>query len=280
MKIAVTGATGHLGGAVARRLAEQGADLRVVVRDAARAPRLDGAEVAVADYGDEPAIRAAFDGVDVLYLVSASESADRLGRHRTAVAAAAAAGVRRVVYTSFLGAAADSTFTLARDHHHTERALEEAGLPFVALRNSLYADVLPYFAADGVIAGPAGDGRLAPIARADIVDVSLAVLEDESIAGPLDVTGPELLDLHQVAEILSQVRGEPVRYVAETVEEAYASRARYGAPEWQVEAWVSTYEAIARGELAVVSDVVERLTGHPPRSLREVVAGQAQTGGR
>jgi hypothetical protein len=62
-----------------------------------------------------------------------------------------------------------------------------------------------------------------------------------------------------------------VTYHPETVEEAYASRAGM-APDWQLDAWVSTYVAIARGELADTTDDVERLTGRPPRSLRRLLA--------
>lgn len=273
--IAVTGATGHLGGGVARQLHARDVDLRLVVRDADRAPDLAGAEVAVAAHGDADAMRQALQGVDALYLVSGEESADRLEQHRSAVQAAADAGVGRIVYTSFIRAAPDATFTLARDHFHTEQALASTGIPFVALRNNLYADLLPLFATDGAIRGPAGSGRLAPVARRDIVDVSVVALLDPTVVGPIDVTGPELLDLHEVAEITAEVTGEPVRYVDETLDEAYASRAGYGAPDWQVEAWVSTYLAIARGEMAVVSDTVERLTGHAPTPLRDVVARAA-----
>lgn len=271
-RVAVTGATGHLGGGVARRLHERGVDLRLVVRDADRAPDLSGAEVAVASHGDGEAMRRALDGVEAVFLVSGEESHDRLAQHRTAVRAAADAGVGRIVYTSFVRAAADATFTLARDHFHTEQALAATGIPFVALRNNLYADVLPLFATDGAIRGPAGDGRLAPVARRDVVDVSVAALLDPAVIGPIDVTGPELLDLHGIAAVISDVTGRPVRYVDESLDDAYVSRSGYGAPDWQVEAWVSTYLAIARGEMAVVSDTVERLTGHPATPLREAVA--------
>ena len=51
------------------------------------------------------------------------------------------------------------------------------------------------------------------------------------------------------------------------MEEARASRAEYGAPAWEVEGWITTYTAVASGELAVVSDVVEQLAGHAPQSL-------------
>src|SRR5215217_4645184 len=142
--IAVTGATGGLGGRVARRLAGRGVAQRLVVRDAARAPELDGAEVA-------EATRRALDGVATLLLVSASEAADRVKLHTTAVDAAVAAGVERVVYTSFFGAAPDCTFTFGRDHWHTEQALAASGLRSTFLRDNLYIDFLPLLAgADGV----------------------------------------------------------------------------------------------------------------------------------
>lgn len=276
--IAVTGATGHLGGGVARQLHTRGVDVRLIVRDAERAPDLPGTEVGVAAHGDRDAMRRALQGADALYLVSGEESADRLEQHRTAVRAAAEAGVHRIVYTSFIRAAPDATFTLARDHFHTEQALAGTGIPFVALRNNLYADVLPLFAGDGAIRGPAGDGRLAPVARRDIVDVSVVALLDPTVVGPVDVTGPELLDLHEIAATIGDVTGTPVEYVDETLEEAYASRAGHGVPDWQVEAWVSTYLAIARGEMAVVSDTVERLTGHPATTFRDVVAATVDRG--
>jgi len=74
--------------------------------------------------------------------------------------------------------------------------------------------------------------------------------------------------------------GRAVRYEPETVEQAYASRASYGAPQWQLDAWVSTYTAIAiaNGELAMVSDAVDRLTGRPPLSLASVLSGIGQPG--
>ena len=75
-----------------------------------------------------------------------------------------------------------------------------------------------------------------------------------------------------MAELLTELWGRgPIRYHDETVAEAYASRAVWEAPPWQLDAWVSTYTAIASGELARVTDDVQRLTGRPPRSLRELL---------
>jgi uncharacterized protein YbjT (DUF2867 family) len=78
--------------------------------------------------------------------------------------------------------------------------------------------------------------------------------------------------LAEAAQVLTEVTGRPTRYHAETVEEAYASRATFAAPPWQVDAWVSTYTAIAAGEMAAVSDGVRQLARHPATPLREVLS--------
>jgi uncharacterized protein YbjT (DUF2867 family) len=268
--IAVTGATGGVGGRVAARLADAGVAQRLVVRDPSRAPEIDGTEVAVAAYDDPEALRAAFEGCDGLLFVSAAEHPERLQLHRDVVAAAADAGVRHLVYTSFQGAAPDSTFTLGRDHFHTEQAVLEAAIPHTFLRDSLYQDVLPYFpGADGVIRAPAGDGRLAAVARDDIAEVAAVALLDPGTHAEQTyvMTGPEAFTLHEAAAVMSRFAPIPITYEPETVEEAYASRAHYGAPQYEVDGWVTSYTAIDAGEMATVSGDVERLTGHAPLSF-------------
>ncbi len=273
-RVGVCGATGRLGGGVARALAAAGVAQTLLVRDLARAPKLSRAEARVASYGDGAAVRAALAGVPVVLMVSAPESPDRVAQHRSFVDAAVAAGVRHLVYTSFIGASASATFTLARDHGATEEYIRDSGLAFTFLRDNLYAD---FFAAlvgaDGVIRGPAGQGRVAAVAQADIVDAAAAVLRDVSAhAGKTyDLTGPASLTLAEVAAILTSALGRDIRFVDETLAEAYASRAAYGAPAWQVDAWVSTYTAIAGGDLATVTDAVARLTGHAATSLAELL---------
>jgi NAD(P)H dehydrogenase (quinone) len=272
--LAVTGATGGLGGRVARRLAERGVAQRLVVRDPGRAPELPGAEAAAAGYHDLVGLRRALEGARTLFMVSAAEDRERVRLHAGVVDAAVAAGVERVVYTSFSGAAPDCTFTFGRDHWHTEQLIRASGLRHTFLRDNLYIDFLPRLAGpDGVIRGPAGDGRVAAVARDDIADAAVAVLLGDGHDGRgYDMTGPEALTLGEVAEELSRFAGRTVRYQVETLQEAYASRASYGAPDWEVDGWVSTYTAIANGELAQVSGDVAALTGHPPTRLAEFLA--------
>ncbi len=268
----ITGASGRLGGRVARRL--DGAK-RLLVRDAGRAPDIEGADVAVAAYRDGDAVRRGLEGAETVFMVSAAEAPDRVTEHRSFVDAAVRAGVRHLVYTSFMGAAADASFTLARDHWATEEHIRDSGLAFTFLRDNLYADFLPFMVGeDGVIRGPAGDGRAAVVAQDDIVDAALAVLRDPGAheGRTYDLTGPAALSLTEVAAEIAAATGRQVRYHAESIPEAYASRASYGAPDWQVEAWVSTYTAIAKGELAAVSTAVPDLTGHPATTLAELLS--------
>ncbi|MCW2533774.1 MAG: NmrA family protein [Blastococcus sp.] len=277
--IAVTGATGTLGGRVAARLGAAGdVPLRLVVRDPARAPELPGAEVVAnpGGYADRAGLQGALTGVDTLYLVSAAEAEDRLQQHLDAVDAAVAAGVQRIVYTSFLGARHDAVFTLVRQHAATEDRIRESGVRFTFLRHSMYADFVPFFATpeDGraVIAAPAGDGRTSFVSRDDLADVGAAVLLDDSgrfDGQALDVTGPEALSMADAARVLTEVTGVPTEYRPQTVEEAWATRRPSGHPDWEIEGWVTSYLAIAAGELSTVTDVVPSLTGHPALTVAE-----------
>lgn len=267
--IAVTGATGHVGGLVAAALAEDmRTDLRLVVRDPSRAPDYD-TDVRQCTYADHDASVAALTGVDTLFMVSGAEAVDRRDQHRTFIRAAADAGVGHLVYTSFAGAAPDATFTLGRDHWDAEAAIRESGMAFTLLRDNFYLDLLPHFAdAAGVIRGPAGDGRVAAVARADVADVAVAVLRDPAAhaGATYTLSGPEALTLTEIAERTG------VRFEDETEEAAYAwRREQYGAEQWQLDAWVSTYTAIRDGSVAEVTGDVERVTGHPPRSLEDLL---------
>lgn len=158
-RIAVTGATGHVGGMAAGILHTEGVPARLLVRAPSRAPSWAG-DVAVAPYGDREACRAALEGIDVVLMVSAHESWDRLEQHLSFIEAAREAGVKHIVYTSFLSAAPDAVFTYARTHWATEQALAASGMGWTFLQDSFYADDFPEFAVDGVIAGPAGQGRV------------------------------------------------------------------------------------------------------------------------
>ncbi len=257
---------------VARELSAAGSAQRLLVRDAGRSPELEGAVPLVFSYADPALASQVLEGVKTLFMVSAAEAGDRLEQHFSFIDSAAAAGVQHVVYTSFYGAAPDATFTLARDHFATEERIRATGMGFTFLRDNFYLDFLPYLAGeDGVIRGPAGDGMVSAVAREDIARAAVTVLQDPAlhVGTTYNLTGPEEITLAQAAELLTKGTGRSVVYHPETVAEAYASRARFEAPAWQVDAWVSTYTAMAAGEMTGLSPDVRTLTGRQPLSLAE-----------
>ena len=273
--LGITGSTGRLGGRIARRLAAAGVPQRLLVRDPARAPQLPASTVAAASDDDATAERNALPGLSTDLMVSGAEHPDRVGQHRTFVDAAVDAGVEQIVYTSFFGASADCTFTLGRDHWATEEHIRSRGTAFTFLRDNFYLDFLPLTVGeDGVIRGPAGTGRVSAVARADVARVAAAVLLDPEShrAATYDLTGPESLSLNEAAVIIGEATGREVTFHDETLDEAYESRKRWEAPDWQYDAWVSTYAAIAAGEVEGVTGDVRRVTGQAPIGLRELLA--------
>jgi NAD(P)H dehydrogenase (quinone) len=276
-RIAVTGSTGTVGGQVARILAAEGVPLILPVRSPDRAQHLPESIVRQTTYADFDASVEALAGVDLLFMVSAAEEADRVATHRTFIDAAKEAGVRHIVYTSFLGADPDATFLLGRDHWYTEEHIRRSGMSWTFLRDNLYLDVVPAIAEDGVIRGPAGNGLLSAVAQADVARSAAAVLRapDAHVGTAYHLTGPEAFTLAEAAALITELTPATVRFEDETYEEALASRAHHGAPRWLVEAWVSTYTAIARGEMAKVTPDVERLTGRRPLSLRDLLTAKS-----
>ena len=276
--IAVTGATGNIGGIVAKRLAQRGIEQRLLARSPENAPSLPRAVTLRCKYEDSGDSRAALDGVDVLFMVSGAENLNRLRDHLAFIDAAAACGVRHVVYLSFFEAAPDATFTLARDHWVTEQHIIDSGMAFTFLRNNFYTELFVSIADEnGVIRGPAEEGLVAPITRADVAAVAFAVLQnpDEHVGKTYDLTGPEELSLKEIAATIAEATGKSITFHNETVSEAYDSRRTWDVPQWQYDAWVSTYTAIAAGELVPASDSVEQLTGTRPQSLLDFLASES-----
>ena len=268
--VAVTGATGSVGGRVAQQLADAGVRQRLVVRDLSRAPALPRAEARRASsYGAFDEMRAALDGAGVAFLIPATEAEDRVEQHKTAIDAVVAAGVARVVYLSQISAAPDATFTLARDHWHTEQHIRASGLAWTFLRMNLYLDSIPAMVtAEGVIRGPASDGQLSAVLRGDVAASVTAVLTSKDHDGrEFALTGSESFTLAEAAATMSQASAKAISFIDETDDEASTSRRALGASDYEVAGWTSSYQAIRNGDLAAVTQDVRDLTGHDPVTL-------------
>lgn len=210
--IAITGASGQLGrlaiDALLRTTPAQ--DLVALVRTPAKAQDLAarGVTVRQADYADPAGWDAALQGVRRLLLVSSSEVGQRVAQHRTVIDAARRAGVELLAYTSVLHADT-SALELAREHRDTEALLRASGVPHVLLRNGWYTE--NYLAGvgaalqHGVLAGSAGEGRIASAARADYAEAAAAVLQAPDQAGKVhELAGDSAYTLAELAAEISR----------------------------------------------------------------------------
>ena len=182
--------------------------------------------------------------------------------------------MQHIVYTSFYGADEKATFTLSRDHAQTEAYIKKLGFTYTFLRDNFYLDFFIDIALEnGEIRGPAGRGRVSAVARKDTSRVAAEILLNpkEWENQTLNLTGPEDLSMEEIVELLSKETGKTITYVDESVEEAYESRKKWPAQNWEYDAWVSTYTAIKVGEQAGVSIDVEKVLGHPASSLLDIL---------
>ncbi|HEU0194703.1 MAG TPA: SDR family oxidoreductase [Gaiellales bacterium] len=276
--IVVTGASGHVGRLVATELAGRAGDLRLAVRDPARAPDLPGAEVVAADFGDPESLSRALQPGDRVFMVSIHDGpATRLPLHRGLVEAAAERGVAQVVYLSFVNAAADATFLHGRSHGETERMLADAGVPFTAIRNSMYADEIPgWFDSEGVIRVPGGEGRMSFSYRPELARAIAVVLTTSGHEGRVyDVTTPQSVSMSELARIATAVTGDVYRYQPHDEEHWLARWRSRNRPDWAIEAGLTCYRALREGEFDVVGDGYRVLTGAEPMTIAELISGMA-----
>lgn len=273
--IVVTGATGAVGGIVARELAARGLPQRLAVRDAERAPRLPGAEVAVAGYDDPASLAAALAPGDRVFMVSMHAGYDeRLRLHRAFIDAAVQARVARVVYLSFVNAGPTASFRHARSHGETEAMLAASGLPWTAVRNGMYADEIPaWFDAEGRITGYAGDGRISFSYRPELGAAIAELLAEPAHDAReiVTITTPDAVSAPELAAIASDVTGDRYVYAPQPREDWIAYRRSIGRPDWSIEAGAGYYDGVVRGEADVVTDDYRALTGRDPLTIRAIV---------
>lgn len=277
MRIAVTGANGTLGGHVVELLAARGEhEVVAIVR---RPPSALPATVssALADYSDLTSMRSALDGVNTLVLVSSDgEAVNVLHHHRNVVRAATEARVGHVVALSALDADIGSPFCYAVTYGHTERLLRESGCATSIVRASIFTEFFLQFLraarACGEIRLPSEDARISMVAIPD-VGRSLAALAVAAPTGRVhELTGPEALDMRDVAAVAAGVWQTPVRYSPATPAEFQRGLAADGFDAWWCYAFSSMFASVREHRWERVSDEVFRLTHRQPRTLRDILA--------
>ena len=271
-KIAVTGVTGNLGGMVSRLCKKNGIEVRNLARNVEKAKKLGFSNVFKSSYDKSEDTVKSLEGIEVLFMVSGSENPNRVQQHKDFIDAAKVAGVSHIIYLSFYNASKNSIFTLGRDHYATEEYIKESGFKYTFLRDNFYADFFVDLCREyGEIKGPAGNGKVSAVVRSDVSEVAAKILENPGKweNQTLNMTGPEELSMTEIVKAVSEYFGKEIKYIEETVEEAYESRKIWKAEQWEYDSWVSTYTAIAENEQSGISNDIEKVLGRKATSLTE-----------
>jgi uncharacterized protein YbjT (DUF2867 family) len=266
--ILITGATGNVGRELTQQLLEAGQPLRLLTRDASKLSALDGrVEIAVGDLGKPETLESAFEGVERLFLVTASTQQDQ-----NALRAAKDAGVRHVVKLSTFEAVDPLMAEHVKWHREREELIRASGLAWTFLRPTMFMSTALDWAEtirqEGVFYFPGGAGKVPAVDPWDVAAVAAAALTGSGHQGQAyALTGPEALSFGQMADVLARVLGKKVGYVDIPDEAVGEQMRKAGLPDYVIEGLVGTFAAVRSGRLDYCSEDVEKVTGRPPRSF-------------
>jgi uncharacterized protein YbjT (DUF2867 family) len=282
--IIVTGATGQLGRQITERLLKRvpAGRVGVSVRDSRKAQALadKGVRVRQGTFTDAASLAHAFEGATQVLIVSVDKMGEECVRqHRAAIDAAVAAGARRILYTSQMGASASSRFQACRDHAATEEALRAAGVAFTSLRNGFYASSAVHFLGHGLESGQVilpADGPVSWTAHADLAEAAAAILADEGrVDGPTPpLTGAQALTFDDIAGIATDVTERKIVRTAVSDDQFREQLTGNGVPAEAADQLLGIFAASRAGEFAAVDPALGTLLGREPASLAAVLREQ------
>lgn len=281
MKILITGATGHFGGATINFLLKKmpAENLVALVRDENKANELKakGVAIKIGNYDDYASLVDAMKGIEKVLLISGNDIANRQKQHENVINAAKEAGVKHLVYTSFMRKNETKTSPLgmvAKSHIETDKYLINSGLTYTIMLNNLYADILPMFFGPQVLKVgiflPTEDGLAAYATRSDIAEAAANILlgtghENKKYI----IANTENYSMDDAAEILSEIKGEEVEYASPTNKDYVETLVKAGFPQPMANSLVGFCEAIKQGEFATENTDLETLLGRKPTSLKD-----------
>ena len=272
----ISGAGGKLGRLVVEQLLARGYPGKIIA--GTRNPedlKIDGVEARKADFSDVAGFTAALAGVDRLLLISTDALGEaRRAQHLNAVAAAKAAGVKRILYTSIPNPDPGNPIVMAADHYPTEQAIKAAGIDYTILRTSWYAEnlfgSLPQALKSGKWFTSAGNGRISYVPRVDIARAAAgALISDVPGSRVLTITGTEAHTIREIAAIATEVTGKPIEVVDVTDADITAGMLAAGLPQPVAELLTTFEVGYRQGALSMVTNAVEELWGTKPQKLRD-----------
>jgi uncharacterized protein YbjT (DUF2867 family) len=268
----VIGATGHVGKELIPQLLGAGQPVRVFTRDERKVAHFDKrVERAVGDLDNPETLAPAMCGVDQVFLVTGSVQHDI-----NALAAARRAGVQHVVKLSTIEAGpgpGHPTLQVGQWHREREQIIEASGIAWTFLRPSMFMSNLMEWWAEsikhaGAVYFPGGKGKVAPVDPLDIASVATVALTQPGHTGhAYELTGPELLTIGEMVQIIAHVLGRPLKYVNIPPLVAKLFMLKSGMDKVLVGALMEMMTAMRKNQGAILTDTVERVTGHPARKL-------------
>src|SRR3954471_2050726 len=282
-KLLITGATGNTAALVTAQLRAKGADVRALVRDVAKAEALKekGVELAQGDFERPETLARALEGVTSVFLVTPPHQ-DASGMVDRFLAVATKSPTKpRIVRLSAIKGSDQGPTDNTRTHGRADRTIQDSGLPYVILRPNYFIQNVfgsaETIMKSGMMFQGTGDGRLGFIDVRDIADVATAVLLDHAWdRGIYELTGPASISFHDVAKELSAALGREVKYVPVTPEQVRETVLKMGWGEWSAGVLADYSAAYAKGWGDFTTTFVEKISGHPARSVaqfaREVLA--------
>lgn len=281
-KILVTGATGSLGKqtVVALSTKTDVKNIVALVRDESKAGDLKalGVELRVGNYDDVQSLISAFQGIDKLFFVSASEVEKRLPQHKNVMAAVVQSGVKHVVYTSFVRkneSDASPIAAVAKAHIFTDDFLLKSGIAYTILRNTLYMEFAPYFMGDKVVENgmvylPSGEGKVSFLLRSEMAEIAAQILTSEGHENKIyNIAAAEAFSYGDIARFLTKITGKPIRFVSPPVDEFVQALKNAGVPDTAIGMSVGFAQAIQQGEFEITNPEISELLGHEPVTLEE-----------
>jgi len=275
--ILVTGASGKTGKAVVTALARAGAPTRALVRRASQIEvltNLGAHEVMSADMRLTPELRRAVENIRAVYHICPNVNPDEVDIGRGVIAAAKEAGVEHLVLHSVL-----HPQTEQMPHHwnklRVEEALFQSGLNFTILQPTAYMQNLlagwKLITEDGVLRNPYPvETRLSLVDLEDMAEAAAMVLTKRGHTGATyELVSTLPLTQTEVAAILSDALGRPVRAEAEPLE-AWAARARTaGLGDYQRATLIRMFQYYERYGLIGNPNMLRWLLGREPTALVE-----------
>lgn len=263
----IAGATGTNGRMLTARLASAGYPVRALVRNLSSAQSLvqPNVELFEGDLNDPATLESAFENVDRAFIATAIlPNTDEL--FQNFFDAAKKTTSPYIVKFSALGAGDNAKSVVQQQHTQSDEALIASGLPYTILRpNSFYQNMLwsaESIATAGQFYLPLGDAKQSLVDVRDLTEVAFQALITTEHQGKIyELTGPEGLSYHDIAQQLSTLIGKAVTYVPISDEVALQGMIDSGMPEWTADALTKLYGEFATGKYAGVNENIKMITG-------------------